>query len=137
MGRTACTEPQCLYKCALYLYTRVCLKTLIVVKRGLFLAWNPPLLCQFDINITRQKLYVTFLLTAVKHLHITEGVHSESALRVTLQYVKKVNPCSVFLPSNFEFVAIQTTVLWDETPCNLVDIYQLFGGPTFRHIHGR
>jgi hypothetical protein len=90
------------------LYT--CVREDFAVKRGLFLAWNPPLLCRFDINITRQKLYVTFLLTAVKPLHITKGVYSESALRVTLEDVKKVNPCSVFLSTNFEISAIQTTV---------------------------
>jgi len=30
-------------------------KTLIAMKRGLFFVWNPPLLCRFDIIITRQK----------------------------------------------------------------------------------
>jgi hypothetical protein len=108
-----------------------CNETLFVLFLGI-----PP--CYVDsISILLVKnLYVTFLVTAVKHLRITAGVFSESALRVTLQDVKKVNPFSVFLSSNFEFAAIKTTVFWDETPCNLVDRYQRFGGPTFLHIQG-
>jgi hypothetical protein len=75
-------------------------------------------------------------MTTLKRLDITEGVFSETALRITLQDVNTMNSYSLFLSNNFEFIAIKNTILWDETPYNLIDSYQHFGGPSFLHIQG-
>jgi hypothetical protein len=66
MDRTACTEPQCLYKCEIYLYFLKKQNTLIHNAKT-----KTVYLCTVDINAVKMELYMNVTFQTVRNADTT------------------------------------------------------------------